>query len=106
MTSKENIYSSIQNLYNMDKSTWQEVLAELYNLVYECELNTENLENKIENLLNNDIKGEIIKNIIELKEDGTLHDLINGENKYVLPIASSIRLGGIKIGDNLSISSS
>ena len=32
-----NIYNAIQNLYNMDKTTWQEVLAELYNLVSKVE---------------------------------------------------------------------
>ena len=33
----ENIYNAIQNVYNMDKTTWQEVLAELYNLVSKVE---------------------------------------------------------------------
>ena len=105
MASKENIYSSIQNLYNMDKTTWQEVLAELYNLVYQCELDNENIQYKIDNLLNNDIRAEVLRKLIELKEDGTLYSLISGENKYILPIASSSRLGGIKIGANLSIDS-
>ena len=105
MANKENIYSSIQNLYNMDKTTWQEVLAELYNLVYQCELDNENIHYKIDNLLNNDVKAEVIKKLIEMKEDGTLYELISGEIKYTLPIASSSRLGGIKIGANLSIDS-
>ena len=51
MANKENIYSSIQNLYNMDKSTWQEVLAELYNLIYECQTTCENLNNTINLML-------------------------------------------------------
>lgn len=51
MASKENIYSSIQNVYNMDKSTWQEVLAELYNLVYECKETCDNLNNTINLML-------------------------------------------------------
>lgn len=51
MASNENIYSSIQNLYNMDKTTWQEVLAELYNLVYECQTTCENLNNTINMML-------------------------------------------------------
>ena len=51
MVSNENIYSSIQNLYNMDKTTWQEVLAELYNLVYECKETCENLNNTINLML-------------------------------------------------------
>ena len=51
MANKENIYSSIQNLYNMDKNTWQEVLAELYNLVYECQTTCENLNNTINLML-------------------------------------------------------
>ena len=49
MASKESIYSSIQNLYNMDKNTWQEVLAELYNLVYQCQETCDNLNNTIIN---------------------------------------------------------
>ena len=51
MTSKENIYSSIQNLYNMDKTTWQEVLAEMYNLIYKCQDTCENLNNTINLML-------------------------------------------------------
>lgn len=51
MASKENIYSSIQNLYNMDKNTWQEVLAEMYNLIYQCQVTCENLNNTINLML-------------------------------------------------------
>lgn len=51
MASNENIYNSIQNLYNMDKTTWQEVLAELYNLVYQCQNTYENLNNTINLML-------------------------------------------------------
>lgn len=51
MANNENIYSSIQNLYNMDKTTWQEVLAELYNLVYQCQETYDNLINTINLLL-------------------------------------------------------
>ena len=49
--SSENIYNSIQNVYNMDKNTWQEVLAELYTLVYECQTTCENLNNTINLML-------------------------------------------------------
>lgn len=51
MESKDNIYSSIQNLYNMDKTTWQEVLAEMYNLIYKCQDTCENLNNTINLML-------------------------------------------------------
>lgn len=51
MASKENIYSSVQNLYNMDKTTWQEVLAELYNLVYQCQGTCEKLNDTINLML-------------------------------------------------------
>lgn len=51
MERKENIYSSIQNLYNMDKTTWQEVLAEMYNLIYKCQDTCENLNNTINLML-------------------------------------------------------
>lgn len=51
MADKQNIYNSIQNLYNMDKTTWQEVLAELYNLIYECQTTNENLNNTLNLML-------------------------------------------------------
>lgn len=51
MASNENIYNSVQNVYNMDKNTWQEVLAELYNLVYQCQDTCENLNNTINLML-------------------------------------------------------
>ena len=51
MESKENIYSSIQNFYNMDKTKWQEVLAEMYNLIYKCQDTCENLNNTINLML-------------------------------------------------------
>ena len=51
MANSENIYSSIQNLYNMDKNTWQEVLAELYNLIYQCQETCDNLNNTINLML-------------------------------------------------------
>ena len=105
MASTENIYNSIQNVYNMDKNTWQEVLAEFYNLVYQCEDNNEVLQTKIDDFLEHDFKGEIIQKLIELKEDGTLNDIFSEANKYILPIASPYTLGGVKIGANLSINS-
>ena len=43
---KRNIYNAIQNLYNMDFTTWQEVLAMLYNLVADVEQKFEKLETK------------------------------------------------------------
>lgn len=51
MVSNENIYNSIQNLYNMDKTTWQEVLAEMYNLIYKCQDTCDNLNNTINLML-------------------------------------------------------
>lgn len=51
MANNENIYSSVQNLYNMDKATWQEVLAELYNLIYQYQDTCENLNNTINLML-------------------------------------------------------
>ena len=71
----ENIYNAIQNVYNMDKTTWQEVLAELYNLV-------SNVENKFDSFENNfgPLLGEEV--IIELKkmyDNGSLGSLINNK---------------------------
>lgn len=73
MASKENIYSSIQNLYNMDKTTWQEVLAEFYNLIYDTQLKFEQVETKFTLLLGE----EVTKQIKEMYEDGLLGELIN-----------------------------
>ena len=69
----ENIYNAIQNVYNMDKTTWQEVLAELYNLVSNVENKFDLFENKFGQLLGEEV-------IIELKkmyDDGSLAVLIN-----------------------------
>ena len=68
-----NIYNAIQNLYNMDKTTWQEVLAELYNLVANIENKFDLFENKFGPLLGKQV-------IIELKkmyDDGSLGSIFN-----------------------------
>ena len=67
MASKESIYSSIQNLYNMDKTTWQEILAELYNLVYECKETCDNLNNSINLMLTYNKIGLISPNNTQFK---------------------------------------
>lgn len=54
----KNIYNGVQNLYNMDKTTWQEVLSEFYNKVDE-------VNNKYDLLLNN------LKDITLISENGT-----------------------------------
>lgn len=75
MASKENIYSSIQNLYNMDKNTWQEVLAELYNLVYDIQSQFEQVETKFNILLGE----EVTEALKEMYDDGSLSELINDD---------------------------
>lgn len=72
MASKENIYSSIQNLYNMDKNTWQEVLAEMYNLIYQNESKFEVIETKFGIHLDETVKNSLIDSI----ENGDLNELI------------------------------
>lgn len=49
---KRNIYNAIQNLYNMDFTTWQEVLAELYNLVAGVEQKYEAFDQKFKEMEN------------------------------------------------------
>lgn len=49
---KKNIYNAIQNLYNMDFTTWQEVLAELYNLVAGVEQKYEAFDQKFKEMEN------------------------------------------------------
>ena len=68
-----NIYNAIQNLYNMDKTTWQEVLAELYNLVSNIENKFDLFELKFGSLLGE----QVIKELKKMYDNGTLASLIN-----------------------------
>ena len=68
-----NIYNAIQNLYNMDKTTWQEVLAELYNLVSKIENKFDLFEVKFGSLLGEQVTRELKK----MYYDGSLASLIN-----------------------------
>lgn len=72
---KRNIYNNIQNLYNMDFNTWQEVLAMLYNLVADVEQKFEAFEQKFELMLGK----EVTEAIRELYENGKLAEIINEE---------------------------
>lgn len=72
---KRNIYNNIQNLYNMDFNTWQEVLAMLYNLVADVEQKFEVFEQKFEIMLGK----EVTEAIRELYENGKLTEIINEE---------------------------
>ena len=68
-----NIYNAIQNLYNMDKTTWQEVLSEMYTLVNNTSLKFDIFEQKFLLHLGN----ETTKEIEKMYNDGRLGDLIN-----------------------------
>ena len=70
-----NIYNAIQNVYNMDKTTWQEVLAELYNLVSNVENKFDIFENKFGQLLGKEVTIELKK----MYNNGSLATLINGK---------------------------
>ena len=69
----ENIYNAIQNVYNMDKTTWQEVIAELYNLVSNVENKFDLFETKFGPLLGEEVTIELKK----MYDDGSLAALIN-----------------------------
>ena len=69
----DNIYNAIQNVYNMDKTTWQEVLAELYNLVANVENKFDLFELKFGSLLGEQVTRELKK----MYDDGSLASLIN-----------------------------
>ena len=71
----ENIYNAIQNVYNMDKTTWQEVLAELYNLVSKVENKFDTFENKFGSLLGEEVTRELKK----MYDNGSLSSLINNK---------------------------
>ena len=68
-----NIYNAIQNLYNMDKTTWQEVLAELYNLVANVENKFDLFELKFGTLLGDHVTRELKK----MYDNGSLATLVN-----------------------------
>ena len=72
---KKNIYNAIQNLYNMDFTTWQEVLAMLYNLVADVEQKFEKLETRFTLLLGK----EVTEAIKKMHESGELAEIINQE---------------------------
>ena len=68
-----NIYNAIQNLYNMDKTTWQEVLSEMYTLVNNTSLKFDTFEQKFLLHLGN----EVTKELKKMYDDGSLGSLIN-----------------------------
>ena len=68
-----NVYNAIQNLYNMDKETWQEVLSEMYTLVNNTSLKFDTFEQKFLLHLGN----EVTKELKKMYDDGRLGDLIN-----------------------------
>lgn len=68
-----NIYNAIQNLYNMDKTTWQEVLTELYNLCANVENKFDLFELKFGSLLGEQVTRELKK----MYDNGSLASLIN-----------------------------
>ena len=72
---KRNIYNNIQNLYNMDFKSWQEVLAMMYNLVSDIEQKFENFEQRFEFMLGKEVTVVINKMYL----DGTLASIINEE---------------------------
>ena len=72
---KKNIYNAIQNLYNMDFTTWQEVLAMLYNLVADVEQKVDNLETRFTLVLGKEVS-EVIR---KMYESGKLAEIINQE---------------------------
>lgn len=72
---KKNIYNAIQNLYNMDFTTWQEVLAMLYNLVADVEQKFDKLEAKFTLMLGK----EVTEVIHKMRESGELAEIINQE---------------------------
>lgn len=72
---KRNIYNNIQNLYNMDFKSWQEVLAMMYNLVSDIEQKFENFEQRFELMVGKEVTEVINKMYL----DGTLASIINEE---------------------------
>ena len=85
----DNIYNAIQNLYNMAKTTWQEVLAELYNLVSKVENKFDLFELKFGSLLGEQVIKELknwiniynnLDTIVEEKVNSVLTDKLKWKN--------------------------
>lgn len=72
---KRNIYNNIQNLYNMDFKSWQEVLTVMFNLVSDIEQKFENFEQRFELMTGKEVTEVINKMYL----DGTLARIINEE---------------------------
>lgn len=70
---KRNIYNNIQNLYNMDFTTWQEVLAQLYNLVADIDQKFDTVKEQFELMLGK----EVANKLEEMYNDGSLEKLLN-----------------------------
>ena len=62
-----NIYNAIQNLYNMDKETWQEVLSEMYTLVNNTSLKFDTFEQKFLLHLGNEVTKELKKMLAQFQ---------------------------------------
>lgn len=108
-----NIYNAIQNLYNMDKTTWQEVLAELYNVVSNIENKFDLFEIKFGPLLGEQVTRELKK----MYDNGSLASLINDVllkdiNKKVDTFKTEINeqldnkmnLEGVRLNEKINIS--
>ena len=93
----ENIYNAIQNVYNMDKTTWQEVLAELYNLVSKVENKFDIFENKFGSLLGEEVTIELKK----MYDDGSLGSLIN--DKLLTEFREQLDNIALEKADNLKV---
>ena len=91
----ENIYNAIQNVYNMDKTTWQEVLAELYNLVSKVENKFDLFELKFGQLLGEQVTRELKK----MYDDGSLAALIN--DKLLKDINTKVDAFKIEVNEQL-----
>ena len=93
----ENIYNAIQNVYNMDKTTWQEVLAELYNLVSNVENKFDLFENNFGPLLGKEVTLELKK----MYDDGSLATLIN--DKLLKDISTKVDAFKLKFNNKYSV---
>ena len=91
----DNIYNAIQNLYNMDKTTWQEVLAELYNLVSKIDNKFDLFELKFGSLLGEQVTRELKK----MYDDGSLASLIN--DKLLKDINSKVDTFKTEVSEQL-----
>ena len=105
----EFMYGFLNRVYELEDYTQLEINSKLIQKMDEVIENCNNAFEYVDWLKEQGVPDEVQTIIDTMLEDGTLKNLINQKkcenNSYNLPIATNTRLGGVKIGNNLTINS-